>query len=109
LVFAEEPIEKLFDLSGQTVVREVYIDSYLSEVQQRPITRLNVPFNLFNAANAVVQVDDESNTKISFEYPLHEGITFTGSLDRKANKRTDAENNLPKDTGFDLKFRFGFD
>ncbi|RYZ54313.1 MAG: hypothetical protein EOP07_16170, partial [Proteobacteria bacterium] len=56
LVFAEEPIEKLFDLSGQTVVREVYIDSYLSEVQQRPITRLNVPFNLFNAANAVVQV-----------------------------------------------------
>ncbi len=111
LVFAEEPIEKLFDLSGQTVVREVYIDSYLpeSEVQQRPITRLNVPFNIFNAANAVVQVDDESNAKISFEYPLHEGITFTGSLDRKANKRTDAENNLPKDTGFDLKFRFGFD
>lgn len=109
LVFAEEPIEKLFDLSGQTVVREVYIDSYLSEVQQRPITRLNVPFNIFNAANAVVQVDDESNSKISFEYPLHEGITFTGSLDRKANKRTDTESNLSNDTGFDLKFRFGFD
>ena len=109
LVFAEEPIEKLFDLSGQTVVREVYIDSYLSEAQQRPITRLNVPFNIFNAANAVVQVDDESNSKISFEYPLHEGITFTGSLDRKANKRTDTETNLSNDTGFDLKFRFGFD
>ena len=120
LVFAEEPIEKLFDLSGQTVVREVYIDSYIPEEnnkntstsksgQQRPITRFNIPFNLFNAANAVVQVDDEANSKILFEYPLHEGITFTGSLDRKANKRPDAENNLPNDTGFDLKFRFGFD
>ncbi|MBC7661351.1 MAG: translocation/assembly module TamB domain-containing protein [Chitinophagaceae bacterium] len=109
LVFAEEPIEKLFDLSGQTVVREVYIDSYLSEVQQRPITRLNVPFNLFNQANAVVQVDDESNTKISFEYPLHEGITLTGSLDHKANNRTNVESNVPQDTGIDLKFRFGFD
>ena len=109
LVFAEEPIEKLFDLSGQTVIREVYIDSYLSEAEQRPITRLNVPFNLWGRANAVVQVDDESNTKLSFEYPIHEGITFSGSLDSKKNKQQSQENNIPKDTGFDLKFRFGFE
>lgn len=109
LVFAEEPIEKLFDLSGQTVIREVYIDSYLSEAEQRPITRLNVPFNLWGTANAVVQVDDESNTKLSFEYPIHEGITFSGSLDSKKSKQETQENNIPKDTGFDLKFRFGFD
>lgn len=109
LVFAEEPIEKIFDLSGQTVVREVYIDSYLSETNERPVTRLNVPFNLFNAANAVVQVDDEANAKLSFEYPLHEGITFTGSLEKRSKEKADATDNLPADTGFDLKFRFGFD
>ncbi len=110
LVFAEEPIEKLFDISGQTVVREVYIDSYLSETEQRPITRLNVPFNLWGFANAVVQVDDESNSKVSFEYPIHEGITFSGSLvDRKANNLSNKQTNSAAETGFDLKFRFGFD
>lgn len=109
LVFAEEPIEKLFDLSGQTVIREVYIDSYISETDERPVTRLNVPFNLLNAANAVVQVDDESNAKLSFEYPIHEGITFTGSLDKRPKQKDETANNLPADTGFDLKFRFGFD
>ncbi len=109
LVFAEEPLEKLVDLSGQTFIREVYIDSYLSESEQRPVTRLNVPFNVWNMANAVVQLDDDSNAKLSFEYPIHEGITFSGSLDSKANKEETIESPLPKDTGFDLKFRFGFD
>ncbi len=110
LVFTEEPLEKLFDLSGQTVIREVYVDSYLSEDQQRPITRVNVPINLFNTANAVVQLDEEANSKISFEYPLHEGITFTGSLEHRTNKKVDPNtSNIPQDTGFDLKFRFGFD
>jgi hypothetical protein len=109
LVFAEEPIEKLFDLSGQTVIREVYIDSYLSEVEERPVTRLNVPFNLWGMANAVVQVDDESNAKLSFEYPIHESITFSGSVDRSAKGQSNAQSDLPKDSGFDLKFRFGFD
>lgn len=109
LVFAEEPIEKLFDLSGQTFIREVYIDSYLSEAEQRPVTRLNVPFNVWGMANAVVQVDDDANAKLSFEYPIHEGITLSGSLDSKTNKDETVESPLPKDTGFDLKFRFGFD
>lgn len=109
LVFAEEPIEKLFDLSGQTFIREVYIDSYLSEAEERPVTRLNVPFNLWGMANAVVQVDDDANAKLSFEYPIHEGITLSGSLDSKKNKDETVESPLPKDTGFDLKFRFGFD
>ncbi len=110
LVFAEEPIEKLFDISGQTVVREVYIDSYLSETEQRPITRLNVPFNLWGLANAIVQVDDQSNAKVSFEYPIHEGITFSGSVvDRKSSDQSSKQTNAAADTGFDLKFRFGFD
>ncbi|MDQ3233656.1 MAG: translocation/assembly module TamB domain-containing protein, partial [Pseudobdellovibrionaceae bacterium] len=73
--FAEEPIEKLFDMSGQTVIREVYFDSYLPESGQRPVTRINFPIRLGENLSAVLQVDDAANTKISLEYILHEGIT----------------------------------
>ncbi len=108
-VFAEEPIEKLFDLSGQTVIREVYFDSYLSETEQRPITRVNFPIRLGDNINAVLQVDDEANTKVSLEYQIHEGITVSGSLDKGGSKPGNGQKNLPADSGFDLKFRFGFD
>ncbi|MCX6128111.1 MAG: translocation/assembly module TamB domain-containing protein, partial [Proteobacteria bacterium] len=108
-VFAEEPIEKLFDLSGQTVIREVYFDSYLSEAEQRPITRVNFPIRLGDKLNAVLQVDDEANTKVSLEYLIHEGITISGSLDKTSNKQSNVQNVLPADSGLDLKFRFGFD
>jgi len=107
--FAEEPIEKLFDMSGQTVIREVYFDSYLPETGQRPVTRINFPIRLGENLNAVLQVDDAANTKISLEYVLHEGITVSGSLDQTSNKQTNDQKALPADSGFDLKFRFGFD
>ncbi len=108
-VFAEEPIEKLFDLSGQTVIREVYFDSYLSETEQRPITRVNFPIRLGEKLNAVLQVDDEANTKLSLEYLIHESISVSGSVNKISNKPNEAAKSLPADTGFDLKFRFGFD
>jgi hypothetical protein len=107
--FAEEPIEKLFDMSGQTVIREVYFDSYMPEQGQRPVTRINFPIRLDDNLSAVLQVDDAKNTKISLEYVLHEGITVSGSLEKTSNQESTEQNNLPADSGFDLKFRFGFD
>jgi hypothetical protein len=107
--FAEEPIEKLFDMSGQTVIREVYFDSYLPESGQRPVTRINFPIRLGENISAVLQVDDAANTKVSLEYVLHEGITVSGSLDQTTNRQTNDQKALPADSGFDLKFRFGFD
>jgi hypothetical protein len=107
--FAEEPIEKLFDMSGQTVIREVYFDSYLPEQGQRPVTRINFPIRLGENLSAVLQVDDAANTKVSLEYVLHEGISVSGSLDQTTSRETKDQKALPADTGFDLKFRFGFD
>ncbi|WP_141735796.1 translocation/assembly module TamB domain-containing protein [Oligoflexus tunisiensis] len=107
--FAEEPIEKLFDMSGQTVIREVYFDSYLPEQGQRPVTRINFPIRLGENLSAVLQVDDAANTKVSLEYVLHEGISVSGSLDQTTSRETNDQKALPADTGFDLKFRFGFD
>ncbi len=107
--FAEEPIEKLFDMSGQTVIREVYFDSYMPEQGPRPVTRINFPIRLDDNISAVLQVDDAKNTKISLEYVLHEGITVSGSLEKTSNQEATEQKNLPADSGFDLKFRFGFD
>ena len=96
-------------MSGQTVIREVYFDSYLPESGQRPVTRINFPIRLGENISAVLQVDDAANTKVSLEYVLHEGITVSGSLDQTTNRQTNDQKALPADTGFDLKFRFGFD
>lgn len=106
----EEPIEKIFDMSGQTVIRQVYLDTYPSEFDGRPVARLNLPINLTEDLNFVLQVDDDSNMKISSEYSLHEGISVSGSFDKKKEDGTTTKDKQtqPADTGVDLKFRFSF-
>lgn len=106
----EEPIEKIFDMSGQTVIRQVYLDTYPSETDGRPVARLNLPINLTEDLNFILQVDDDSNMKISSEYSLHEGISISGSFDKKKEDGTTTKDKqpLPADTGVDLKFRFSF-
>ncbi|MFW7379525.1 MAG: translocation/assembly module TamB domain-containing protein [Oligoflexus sp.] len=107
--FAEGPLEKIFDASGQSFVRQVYIDSYLSETESRPITRLNLPIHINEDLRIVFQVDDDENFKQSFQYSLHENINVSGSIDKKKEDKSRNERNLPADTVVDLKFRFKFD
>ena len=114
----EHPIERLFDLTGQTVVREVYLDVHASKDTGDPIPRVNLPINITDDANLIFQVDRDSNFRLSYEYSLNEAVSVYGSLDKAredpsattvttANKEAAA---LSTDTepGVDLKFRFSF-
>lgn len=105
----EEPIEKLLGLSGQKVIKRVYIDTYLSETDGKPIYRFSLPIRSFldDDLNTVIQVDTEENLKGLLEYSLHENISVSGSFDKKHETR-EKDSNLPTDTGVDIKFRFNF-
>ncbi len=105
----EEPVEKLFDLSGQKVVREVYIDTYASP-DGKPVPRVNLPLNLGDELDVVLRVDP-SSLKVSSEYSVSENISVSGGFERQNADTTTAEENqgsAPADTGVDLKFRFAF-
>lgn len=106
----EEPIERLFDLSGQNVVRQIYLDTYASSETGDPVARLNLPINLSDDVNLIFQLDNESNMKVSSEYSIHEGISVSGSFDKKNEDEQQKSKSLPADTdtGVDLKFRFSF-
>lgn len=108
--FAEGPLEEIFDASGQSFIRQIYLDSYLSETEARPVTRLNLPVDINNDLRVILQVDDDENFKLSSQYYLHENISVSGSFDKpKESKINESERNLPTDTVVDLKFRFGFE
>lgn len=106
----EEPIERLFDLSGQTVIRQVYLDTYTAEENGDPVARLNLPINVSEDVNLIFQVDNDANMKISSEYSIHDSISVSGSFDKKKENEGQKTKNLPADTdtGVDLKFRFSF-
>ena len=108
----EQPIEKLFDMSGQTVIREIYLDAYLPENSdesetQTPAARLNLPIRLSDDISLIIQADDQSNMKVSSEYAVHEGISLTGSVEKR-KEDADDQQDVETDTGVDLKFRFSF-
>jgi hypothetical protein len=105
----EEPVEKLFDLSGQKVVREVYIDTYASP-EGKPVPRVNLPLNLGDELDVVLRVDP-SSLKVSSEYSVSENISVSGGFERQnadTTTSTETQGSSPADTGVDLKFRFAF-
>jgi hypothetical protein len=106
----EEPVEKLLDLSGQKVVRQVYIDTYPS-TEGNPIPRFNMPLNLSDELDVVLRVD-QSSLQVSSEYALNEGISLSVGFERKSEEPNSAtrapQNAVPADTGADLRFRFAF-
>lgn len=111
----EEPVERLFDLSGQSIVRNVYIDvhpSADSEDNGAPVPRLNLPLDLGEDFDVVLRAETNAN-EISAEYDIHDNIRVSGTLERK---RDDAQKNQQphgvnpaSDTKLDLKFRFSFE
>jgi len=106
----EEPVEKLFDLSGQNVIRQVFIDTYPSP-EGNPIPRFNMPLNLSDELDVVLRVD-QANLQVTSEYTIHDSISLSVGFERQnqepnSTSRT-AQNAVPADTGADLKFRFAF-
>jgi translocation and assembly module TamB len=106
----EEPVERLFDMSGQSVVRQVYIDTYSEEGTGTPIARFNVPLNIVDKLDAVMRYDQSGNWRGSIEYALHDSISVSGILDGQSKNelQTNQSKGVGGDTGVDLKFRFSF-
>jgi hypothetical protein len=104
----EEPIEKLIEMSGQSVIRQVYLDTYTSETSNSPVARLNLPINLRDDVNLIFQVDSDSNMKISSEYALHDSISVSGGIDKKNENEEQTTKGKETDTGVDLRFKFSF-
>jgi hypothetical protein len=106
----EEPVEKLFDLSGQNVVRNVYIDTHPSP-DGGPVPRLNLPLDIGEDFDVVLRADGQTN-EVSTEYNVHENINFSGVLERR---RADDQTQQTRRQGADfeakvnLKFRFSFE
>jgi hypothetical protein len=106
----EHPIERIFDMTGQNVVRHIYLDVHTSKITGGPMPRVNLPINITDDANLVLQVDQESNLKMTYEYSLHENISATGSIEKESDISAGKETIMPTETdpGVDLKFRFNF-
>lgn len=105
----EEPVERLFDLSGQSVVRNVYIDTH-PDPDGQPVPRLNLPLDLGDDFDVVFRAD-QSTSEVSTEYDLHENITFSGVLERRVVDDTTNQSKSPvdNDAKVNLKFRFAFE
>jgi translocation and assembly module TamB len=103
----EDTFERIFDFSGQNVIRQVYIDTYASE-GGAPVARFNLPINLTNDIDLVVQVD-QNNVRISSDYALHDSISLSGGIEsNNESEGTRNKQGAAADTGVDLRFRFAF-
>ena len=105
----EEPLEKIFDLTGQNVIRQVYIDSYLSEQTNRPVMRLTLPVNFFNIVDLLLQVDQDQNMKAIFAYNIVKHVSLNGYVENLNDENTDSVTNTSTNLGFDLRFKFSFE
>ena len=105
----EEPVERLFDLSGQSVVRNVYIDTH-PDPNGQPVLRFNLPLDLGDDFDVVFRAD-QVTSEVSTEYNLHENIKFSGALERRVVEDSTNQSKSPvdNDAKVNLKFRFSFD
>ncbi len=104
----EDTVQKIFDLSGQNVIRQVYIDTY-ADTEGTPIARFNLPLNITDELDVILKVD-QNTVKVSSEYSLHDSISLTGGIEN-SNEQTGNSSKatgVPADTGVDLKFKFAF-
>lgn len=105
----DEPVEKLFDMSGQKIVKQVYFDTYASP-DGRPLLRVNLPLNLGNDLDVVLRVDQDQAMKLSSEFALSDNISFGFGVERQSQDSAtiQTQSTIPADTAADLKFRFAF-
>lgn len=104
----EDTVEKIFDISGQNVIRQVYIDTY-ADSNGKTIPRFNLPLNITDDLDLILKVD-QSTVNLSSEYALHDSISVTGGIEstNESESNTSTQQSTPADTGVDIKFKFAF-
>ncbi|MCX6116186.1 MAG: translocation/assembly module TamB domain-containing protein [Proteobacteria bacterium] len=103
----EDTVQRVFDLSGQNIIRQVYIDTYVSD--EKPIARFNLPLSLTDDLDLILKVD-QSTVQITSELALHDSISLLGGVESNSEKKNGTANRQggPADTGVDVKFKFAF-
>jgi hypothetical protein len=105
----EEPVERLFEKSGQNIVRQVYIDTYADPTKNgAPTPRLNFPINVSEDWDVIYRVDGNENWRVSLGYTINDGISLSGSYEKERENATSGEQKVPAETGVDLKFQFAY-
>lgn len=104
----EDTVQKVFDLSGQNVIKQVYIDTYSSE-ERGPVARFNMPLNITEELDLVLKVDP-GTVNLSSEYALHDSISLMGGIESSNDDKSSASKRqgAPADTGVDIRFKFAF-
>lgn len=107
--YIEEPVEKLFEISGQKVVQQIYIDTFVSEETGATGIRLNLPINISKNFDIVFRSESmksqNSRVGITADYSLHNNISISAGIDDIGEKRQQSET---VDGNVDLKFQFAF-
>ncbi len=105
----EQPVEKLIELSGQDVVKQVYIDTYVSEETGQTGIKLALPLNITKNLDVIVSTQstasESSRLGVSSEYSLHNNVALSADLEGIGQAES-KENQL--DGSMNIKFRFNF-
>jgi hypothetical protein len=107
----EEPMEKLLESSGQSVVRSVYFDTHPAP-DGSPVPRINLPVDLGDNIDFVLRTD-QVTSEVSLEYNVNESIAVSGvreishAKDQQPTQTTPGE--IEGDSKVNLKFRFSFE
>jgi hypothetical protein len=97
--------ERVLDVLGKKVVRQVYVE-LVSDEEGRPFPTLSTPIQLGDDIEIVLRFG-QGNWKVSSEYSIHDNISVLGSFDGR-NETRNSTNSDDSDTGLDLRFRFNF-
>jgi hypothetical protein len=97
--------ERVLDVLGKKVVRQVYVE-LVSDEEGRPLPTLSTPIQLGDDIEIVLRFG-QGSWKVSSEYSIHDNISVLGSFDGR-NETRNSTNSDDSDTGLDLRFRFNF-
>ena len=106
----EEPMEKLLQSSGQSVVHSVYFDTHPAP-DGSPVPRINLPVDLGDNIDFVLRTD-QITSELSLEYSVNDSIAVSGVREiqhAKDQQPTQQTGEIEGDSKVNLKFRFSFE
>ncbi len=106
----EKPVERLFDMTGQKIVKGVYFDTYPSNSPTNtgsPVFRANASLQIVDDLDFIIQADQQQSG-FSAEYPIDPNVNSSVNYSKQKSQESFQTKDDEYDAGFDLRFRFQF-
>lgn len=106
----EKPVERLFDMTGQKIVKGVYFDTYPSNSPTNtgsPVFRANASLQIVDDLDFIIQADQQQSG-FSAEYPIDPNVNSSVNYSKQKSQESFQSKDDEYDAGFDLRFRFQF-